>query len=375
METDKQETTQLAKSIQANGRGLVLSSIEDMYRFAKCVAQSGLAPSSFRTPEQVVIALQTGAELGMPPMRSLQSFCVVNGQARLWGDTPLALVRQSGQLEYIKEWLDGEGENMVAHCETKRKGDPEPKVTTFSVEDAKAARLWMKRGPKGDSTWITYPKRMLQYRARSFNLRDNFPDCFGGASIAEEYEGITPPTESPTPQVAPREERKQAEGVVITDSKQVVETALEGLLNLFYDYAKGEFALNVDDEVLKGVPGAVFHKALSLAAVCIFHDDVDYRKVGAYTIEKIGIIKAHLEQNGIPEQALDIIREALNPPTAEEVEQNAAEKLSSYKYACQHEPCQAVFDEEPNKAKNGKMQCPVCLKFNVKETETVGVEQ
>jgi hypothetical protein len=120
----------------------------------------------------------------MQPMRALQSFCVVNGQARLFGDAPLALVRQSGNLEYIKEWIEGEEEEMVAHCETKRKGDPEAKKTTFSVADAKRANLWGKRG-----TWTQYPQRMLKYRARSFNLRDNFPDAFGGASIAEEYYG------------------------------------------------------------------------------------------------------------------------------------------------------------------------------------------
>jgi hypothetical protein len=359
--------TQLAKSIQVNGRGLVLSSIEDMYRFAECVAQSGLAPSSFRTPAQVVIALQTGAELGMPPMRSLQSFCVVNGQARLWGDTPLALVRQSGQLKQIKEWIEGEGDNMVAHCETHRKGDPEPKVTTFSVEDAKAAGLWGKGG-----TWRGYPKRMLQYRARSFNLRDNFPDCFGGASIAEEYEGIEPPQESPTPQVAPREERKPAEGVVITDSKQVVEAALEGLLNLFSEFiTTALYGPDVGGTQID-LPGNTLLVPLARLAAIICADTADYRNVESYTLEKITAIKAHLEQEGIPEEVLDIVREALNPPTAEEVEQNAAEKLSSYKYACQHEPCQAVFDEEPNKAKNGKMQCPVCLKFNVKEAVGAG---
>jgi len=174
------------KSIEIGNRGLALRNLEDMYRFAQHVANSGLAPKSFVRPEQIMIAIQMGAELGMPPMKSLQSFAVVNGQARLWGDVPLALVRQSGNLEYIKESIEGDSDDsMYAICITKRKGDPEPKTTKFSVADAKKAGLWGKAG-----TWQSYPKRMLQYRARSFNLRDNFPDCFGGATIAEEYEGI-----------------------------------------------------------------------------------------------------------------------------------------------------------------------------------------
>jgi len=171
--------------IKSGDRGLVLRNLEDMYRFAQYVVASHLAPNSFQTPEQILIAIQSGAELGMAPMRSLQSFCVINGQARMWGDAALALVRQSGQLEYIKESIDGEKDGRIAICETKRKEDPEPLVTKFSVKDAMQAGLWNKKG-----TWQQYPERMLKYRARSFNLRDNFPDVFGGATIAEEYVGI-----------------------------------------------------------------------------------------------------------------------------------------------------------------------------------------
>jgi len=191
-EANGKPTTAITKrTIETGNRGLALRTIEDIYRFAKCVVASGLAPSSYKTPEQIIIAVQTGAEMGMPPMRSLQSFCVVNGAARMFGDAPLARVRESKLLEYIKENIEGEGDEMVAICETKRKGDPEAKITRFSVADAKVAGLWEKRGRNGqDTPWITYPKRMLTFRARSLNLRDNFPDALAGATIAEEYEGV-----------------------------------------------------------------------------------------------------------------------------------------------------------------------------------------
>lgn len=206
--------------IKANGRGLQLQSIEDMYRFAKYVVRSTLAPKSFQTPEQIIIAVQSGAELEMPPMRSLQSFCVINGSARLYGDAPLALVKQSGKMEYIKEWFDGEGEDMVAWCETKRKGEPEPVARGFSVDDAKTAGLWKKVGP-----WQTYPKRMLQMRARSLALRDVYPDCFGGATIAEEYEGIETPEPSHEADTPRREERKQVESEQV-ESNPIMENAI-----------------------------------------------------------------------------------------------------------------------------------------------------
>jgi len=185
------ETAIATRTIEAGNRGLALRSIDDIYRFAQCVVRSGLAPSSYTTPEQIIIAVQTGAEMGMPPMRSLQSFCVINGAARMFGDAPLAKVRESKQLEYIKEHIEGEGDDRIAVCETKRKDDPNPKITKFSVADAKLAGLWGKVGRTGKPTpWVLYPERMLTYRARSFNLRDNFPDALAGATIAEEYEGV-----------------------------------------------------------------------------------------------------------------------------------------------------------------------------------------
>jgi hypothetical protein len=58
---------------------------------------------------------------------------------------------------------------------------------SFSVADAKKASLWGKAGP-----WSNYPKRMLQMRARSWALRDAFPDVLRGIGIKEEQHDIPP---------------------------------------------------------------------------------------------------------------------------------------------------------------------------------------
>ena len=189
-------TNEIVKSvIEANGRGLALRTLDEMYRFGQYVVKSQLAPRGFKTPEQVLIAIQTGAELGMPPMRALGSVCVINGQARLYGDAPLALVRQSGLMESIDEHFEGKDDEFVAVCTVKRKSDPAPITRKFSVADAKQCDLWGKVGP-----WQFYSKRMLQMRARSLALRDVFPDCFAGATIAEEYVGV--PAERSEPKSA-----------------------------------------------------------------------------------------------------------------------------------------------------------------------------
>lgn len=237
MTEEKQEKQEIVKApILANGRGLQLRTIEEMFRFGRAVIQSNLAPKGFTTAEQVLIAVQCGAELGMPPMRSLQSFCIINGQARLYGDAPLALVKQSGLLDWIKEKIEGEGDERVAICETMRKDDPEPVVRTFSVEDAKQANLWMKTGKQGQPTpWVTYPERMLQFRARSLNLRDAFPDCFSGATIAEEYMDIELPEPSHESTVPKREERKVVESQDVPGDKdnQLLEEALMGVYKIY----------------------------------------------------------------------------------------------------------------------------------------------
>ncbi len=209
------QKTEARPVIRSNGRGLILETFEDMYRYAKCVVLSELCPAGLKTAEKVVVAIQTGAELGMTTMRSLNSIYVVNGAARLYGDTPLALVRQSGLMEWITETFEGEDDELQAVCRVKRKGDPEPAERRFSVQDATLGGLWGKVGP-----WRQYPKRMLQMRARSWALRDVFPDCFGGTTIAEEYVGIEP--------LAPQEPKSAQ---LLNETPQEAAPDVQGLTN------------------------------------------------------------------------------------------------------------------------------------------------
>src|SRR6187549_3581301 len=93
--------------------GLQLRTFSDLWDFAQCVARSGLAPKSLTKPEQILIALQWGAELGVGPMQALANIAVINGRPAIWGDLVIALVRRSGKCEYIVEEVTGDGEQMV----------------------------------------------------------------------------------------------------------------------------------------------------------------------------------------------------------------------------------------------------------------------
>jgi hypothetical protein len=154
---------------------------------ATAIARSDLAPKDYKDkPENCFIAMQMGAEVGLPPMAALQNIAVINGRPSIWGDSALAIVMVHPAFESINEYFEGTGDNKTGVCEIKRRGHALHTVK-FSVADAKTAGLWKKAGP-----WTNYPDRMLQMRPRGFALRDKFPDALRGLSIAEEAMDIPP---------------------------------------------------------------------------------------------------------------------------------------------------------------------------------------
>lgn len=168
--------------IAAGAKGLILSGLDDMWRFANYVVSSGFAPKGMESPAAVLVAMQAGAEVGLSPMQAIQNIAVINGRPAMWGDATKGLVDASGLCESFEEGFEGTEYNdgFTAWCRVRRVGRADV-TSTFSVADAKRAGLWDKPGP-----WKQYPKRMLKARARAFALRDAFPDVLKGLRIAEE---------------------------------------------------------------------------------------------------------------------------------------------------------------------------------------------
>lgn len=159
---------------------------DEAMRIANVLANSDMVPKDYKgKPENCLVALQWGADVGLPGLQALQNIAVINGRPSIWGDAALALVMAHPAYAGHREWMEGEGENRVACCAVTRKGSPEH-VQRFSVADAKKATLWGKQGP-----WQQYPDRMMQMRARGFALRDRFADALRGLSIGEESQDIT----------------------------------------------------------------------------------------------------------------------------------------------------------------------------------------
>lgn len=206
-------------------RAIVPQDFDGAWRIAVAVTKAGMAPRGLETPEKAMVAIMHGLEVGFTPMAALQSIAVINSRATIWGDGALGLIQASGKMSSHKEWFEGEGDTRKAFCKAIRKGDPEPKLGEFSVQDAKTAGLWGKKGKNGEPTpWVTYPDRMLKMRARAFALRDGFSDVLKGLGIAEEVQDIllsAPVTVAPPP---PAQIAGPAEGEVIVHAGVVEET-------------------------------------------------------------------------------------------------------------------------------------------------------
>ena len=165
-----------------NRQGFAPATFAEARQFAEELASSSLIPKQYGgKPQDILVAMQWGHELGLAPMQALQNIAVINGKPSVYGDAMMALVQASPVCEDIEEYFEGEGTpNPIAVCVAKRR-NRKPVIARFSVEDAKRAGLWGKQGP-----WQAYPKRMLQMRARGFALRDAFPDVLKGLITAEE---------------------------------------------------------------------------------------------------------------------------------------------------------------------------------------------
>ena len=163
-------------------RGFAPQTMTEAIQFSDMLASSSMVPKAYQNkPQDILVCVQWGFEMGLAPMQALQNIAVINGKPSVYGDAMMALVQASAVCEDVEEFFENEGTpNPVAVCVAKRK-NRKPVVAKFSVEDAKRAGLWGKQGP-----WSAYPKRMLQMRARGFALRDAFPDVLKGLISAEE---------------------------------------------------------------------------------------------------------------------------------------------------------------------------------------------
>jgi hypothetical protein len=167
-------------------QAIIPQDVEQVFRLATAISKSGLAPSTMKDPEKLVVAIMHGLEIGLPPMQAVQKIAVINGRPALWGDAVPALLWSKG-FKIEEGVADG-----IATC-TVIRPDGTRITRTFTEAEAKKAGLLGKPGP-----WQQFPQRMLAMRARAFAARDGAADALSGLYVAEEL-ADSPETIDATP--------------------------------------------------------------------------------------------------------------------------------------------------------------------------------
>ena len=165
---------------------LVPRSLDELARLARyCCAMTGKSPSDENIARTAGI-MQTGLEIGLPPMRSIAMIDAIPARGggfsiRLSSAARRALVLASPVCEYFRvgETRDSKsGQYVAAWAEGKRIDDPEPRKITVHVDEFKSKI----KNAKPGSTWADAygRRRMLVARASGILADDMFPDVLAG---------------------------------------------------------------------------------------------------------------------------------------------------------------------------------------------------
>lgn len=267
-------------------------SLEESERMSTTLAKSALLPDALRNkPSDILVALLTGAEMGLAPMQALRGIVVIKGKPTLSADLMGALVKRRTDIcEYL---MLSKSSATEAVYRTKRRGDPEPTTMSFTMEDAKAA------GIAGDM-YRKYPANMLRARCLAIICRAVYPDlCMGlyDSDSGELTDGV--PTTWPAEREVNAPPVQASKSVSETKERlRVVVSATEARTEpppkLLFGPNKGTLIASLTDEQLSG--------ALDLAAEKRDDPALDTKARNALALNVL-LLETELERR-IPETAL-----------------------------------------------------------------------
>lgn len=186
--------TDITPSLSMSIKASVSMTQVDLDTFCKELTTSQFCPPHFRANYlDIKMVILYGAELGFSAFQAVQYIKIINGKPSLYADGFLAACKNCKDWEDMIETFDES--TMTAKCEAKRKGH-QPSVYTFSWNDALKAKL-----PSKNPTYHTYPKRMLQMRARGFALRDLYADTLCGFISSAEANDYPTPAYNNAPEI------------------------------------------------------------------------------------------------------------------------------------------------------------------------------
>lgn len=177
-------TDEIARAQSSDG---LMRSFDGQLRFAAALVKSGFLPPHLKTPEQALVVVLTGKELGLSPMQSIRSIAVVSGKVVLSADLILALLGRAGVKH---QWI--ETTDTKATIRLSRDGY-EPYTHSFTIEEAERAGLM------SNQVWRKYAPAMLRARCISASARAYAPDVAMGMYETSEMAELEQPSESKKP--------------------------------------------------------------------------------------------------------------------------------------------------------------------------------
>jgi hypothetical protein len=141
--------------------------------------KSNFLPASIKTPEQAMMIILKGRELGIPPIQALSQIAVIQGKPTMSAELMLSQIMRLHPRTKISF---SERSNEVCTIKVQRYGC-EPSVFSYTIGDAEKAGLLLK------DSWRKYPRAMLHARAVSEMARSLFADAISGVSYTPEEMG------------------------------------------------------------------------------------------------------------------------------------------------------------------------------------------
>lgn len=147
------------------------------------------------TKEEAFARIVAGSQLNMKPLQALNGVAMINGHPTLHSDSIPCVVMASGLVNGMKYKFTGEGDGLACTFYIRRKGIEDYQEWTYSIKDAKEAGLM------SNPVWQKHTKKMLFNRARTWCMRNTFPDVIGNIlskDEADEIDGTNPIVEDTT---------------------------------------------------------------------------------------------------------------------------------------------------------------------------------
>ena len=174
--TDDNKSLVLKKDEQFS-RALEPTNWESAMECGAMIAKSGIG--GVKTPEEAMIRIMAGREIGLGAMASLRLIYSVNGKVGYDAALIRARCLQHPECKYFEPV---EISDTKAIFRAKR-GDRPEQTYEFTIEQARAAKLADK------DVWKFYPRNLLSARATVNLARLVFPEVAAGMYTADELSG------------------------------------------------------------------------------------------------------------------------------------------------------------------------------------------